>query len=101
MAERPIILFSTPTTSAKSKRSGGSPSIQYPSHSRQVNRLQPKMTSLQNALLTLQQSTTGIESERTLVFEVFGSSAQLWYKVAEKVRPRIPVQPIAEERGVE
>ena len=81
MAERPIILFSTPTTSAKSKRSGGSPSIQYPTHSRQVNRLQPKMASLQNALLTLQQSTAGIESERTLVFEVVGSTNDFYTAV--------------------
>jgi len=81
MAERPIILFGTPTVSRKSKRPGGSSKIQRPSHSRQTERLEPKMESLQNALITLQQSPTGIEAERTFVFEVAGSSDDFYTAV--------------------
>lgn len=81
MVERPIILFGTPTTSQKSNRGGGSAKIQRPTHSRQLERLEPKMESLQNALITLQQSSAGIEAERTLVFEVAGSSDDFYTAV--------------------
>ena len=77
MVERPIILFGTPTTSRKSNRRGGSSKIQHPTHSRQLERLNPKMESLQNALIALQQSPTGIETERTLVLEVAGNEANI------------------------
>jgi len=81
MAERPIILFGTPAAAVKSKRGGGSAPIQFPPHSRQINRIEPKMTSLKNTLLTLQQSTTGIEAERTLVFEVAGNTDDFYTAV--------------------
>jgi len=35
------------------------------------------MESLQNALIALQQSPTGIETERTLVLEVAGNEANI------------------------
>ena len=74
MAERPIILFGQPNKAEKSKRGGGAPIIQRPSHSRQAERLAPKFTALQNALATLKQSPMGIEAEKTLVFDVVGSA---------------------------
>jgi hypothetical protein len=74
MAERPIILFGEPTPAGKSTRGGGAAKIQFPSHEKQVNRIAPKMEALEKALPTLQQMTAGIEYERTLVFEVAGST---------------------------
>jgi hypothetical protein len=81
MAERPIILFGTPTTSLKSKRGGGSTLIHLAAHLRQVSLIAPKMASLQNALLTLQQSPIGIEAERALVFEIFGEADNFYAAV--------------------
>ncbi len=74
MAERPLILFGQPNKAEKSKRGGGAPIIQRPSHSRQAERLAPKFTALQNAVATLIQSPMGIEAEKTLVFDVVGSA---------------------------
>jgi hypothetical protein len=72
MPERPIILFGQPNTSAKAKRGGGAPVFQRPSHDRQVERLAPKMSALQNAVVTLTQTPAGVEAEKTLVFDVAG-----------------------------
>ena len=74
MAKRPLILFGQPNKAEKSKRPGGPSGIQRPSHSRQAERLAPKMTALQNAVATLKQSPMGIEAEKTLVFDVVGSA---------------------------
>ena len=74
MAERPIILFGKPTKADRSKRPGGTPLSHFPSHSRQVGRLAPKMTALQNAVAILKQSPMGIEAEKTLVFNVVGGT---------------------------
>ena len=70
MPERPIILFGQPNTSAKAKRYGGPTLIQRPSHGRQVERLTPKMTALQNAIARITQTPAGLEAEKTLVFDV-------------------------------
>lgn len=72
--ERPIILFGKPNPAEKSDRNGRGPSINFPGHSRQVSRLEPKLNELQKVIdenkLLLKQSPTGIEPEKTLVFEV-------------------------------
>ena len=83
MAERPLVLFSEPVTAGRSNRGGGSAKISFPSHSRQSARINPKMTALQSTLITLQQTATGIETERTLVFEVAGSVDD-FYKAVSK-----------------
>lgn len=74
--ERPIILFGKPNTAEKSDRTGGASKITFPSHSRQVSRLEPKLAALQKVIddnkIFIQQSPTGIEPEKTLVFEVSG-----------------------------
>lgn len=74
--ERPIILFGRPHTADRNIKGGGATKIAFPSHSRQVSRLEPKLETLQKVIdenkLLLQQSPTGIEPEKTLVFEVSG-----------------------------
>ncbi|MHB1627884.1 MAG: S8 family peptidase [Bacilli bacterium] len=81
MAERPLILFGQPHKAEKSKRGGGAPIFQRPSHSRQAERLAPKMTALQNAVATLKQSPMGIEAEKTLVFDVVGGADNFYTAV--------------------
>lgn len=74
--ERPVILFGRPQTADRGKKGGGTSKINLPSHERQVSRLQPKLGMLQKVIdankVLLQQSPTGIEPEKTLVFEVSG-----------------------------
>jgi hypothetical protein len=81
MAERPIILFGQPQKADKSKRGGGAPVFQRPSHSHQAERLAPKMTALQNAVATIKQSPMGIEAEKTLVFDVIGEADRFYTAV--------------------
>ena len=116
MAERPIILFGNPGTAHRTNRGPAIPNIKLPSYSRQSARLAPKMTALQSTLITLQQTAVGIEPEKALVFEL-AKDIQAFYmglfklktnididvysKIAEKIRPCIQIQPIAEERGEE
>jgi len=76
MPERPIILFGRPGLANKANRGGGAPYISKPSHSRQTGRLAPKLAELQHVIdenkLILQQSSAGLEPEKTLVFVVKG-----------------------------
>ncbi|AOH43638.1 hypothetical protein BEQ56_09230 [Anaerolineaceae bacterium oral taxon 439] len=72
MPKRPIILFGQPNMASRAKRHGGPDKIQYPTHGRQIQRLAPKMTNLQNAVLKLTQTSAAIEVEKTLVFDVIG-----------------------------
>ncbi|MDR0571576.1 MAG: hypothetical protein LBG48_01860 [Rickettsiales bacterium] len=71
--KRPIILFGQPQNAEKSKRGGRAPSFHYPFHSRQIDRLSPIIDVLKNAVADMQKTTVGIESEKTLVFDVVGS----------------------------
>lgn len=72
--ERPILLFGRPQTADRSNKGGGAPKIGLPSHAKQASRLQPKLEMLQKVIddnkVLFQQSPTGIEPEKTLVFEV-------------------------------
>ncbi len=74
--ERPIILFGKPQPADRNTKGGGATKISFPSHSKQASRLQPKLEELQKVIdgnkILLQQSPTGIEPEKTLVFEVTG-----------------------------
>jgi hypothetical protein len=81
MVERPIILFGKSQKAERSKRRGGPERFQAPSHSRQVERLAPKMNALQSAVAVLKQSPMGIESEKTLVFDVVGSADSFYTAV--------------------
>jgi len=82
MAERPIILFREPQIAERSNRGGGgAPTFKGPSHARQAERLVPKMTALQNAVVTIKQSPMGIEAEKTLVFDVIGDAESFYTAV--------------------
>ncbi|WP_018307123.1 S8 family peptidase [Desulfitobacterium hafniense] len=74
--ERPIILFGRPNPANRNTKNGGPSKISIPPHSRQAARLEPKLAALQDAIdnnrILLQQSPTGIQPEKTLVFEVSG-----------------------------
>ena len=45
--ERPIILFGNPNDANRNSKGGGAPKISFPSHPRQVTRLEPKLAALQ------------------------------------------------------
>jgi len=83
--ERPIILFAIPQTADRNNKPGGAPKISFPSHSKQASRLEPKLEILQKVIddnkILLQQSPTGIEPEKTLVFEVSGELASFYTAV--------------------
>lgn len=81
MAQRPIILFGQPKKADRSRRGGGSPTFQRPTHSRQTERLTPIMSALQNTVATLKTSPMGIEAEKTLVFDVVGSADSFYTAV--------------------
>lgn len=72
MAERPILLFGDAETAKRGNKHGGAENIQKPSYLSQVKRLAPKLAMLNQAVLSMQSSPTGIETEKTLVFEVSG-----------------------------
>ncbi len=83
--ERPIILFGSSQTADRNIKGGGAPKISFPSHAKQVSRLQPKLETLQKVIddnkILLQQSPTGIEPEKTLVFEVSGELSSFYTAV--------------------
>ncbi|MFZ3132640.1 MAG: S8 family peptidase [Desulfosporosinus sp.] len=85
MPERPLILFGKPNPADRSNKGGGAPIINPPSHSRQVSRLAPKLEVLQKAIddnkILFQQSPTGIEPEKTLVFDVSGDITSFYTAV--------------------
>lgn len=76
MAERPLILFADPMPVDKARRYGGSSEFQRPTHQRQVERLSPKFSVLQQALerdrVRIEHDPDGTVPEYTLVLEVAG-----------------------------
>jgi hypothetical protein len=74
MADRAIILFGKPNLVGRAKRNDGPEKFHRPLHLRQVSRLALQLKALQSAVVTLKQIPAGIESEKTLVFEVQGRS---------------------------
>ena len=85
MAERPLILFGRPELAIKANRHGGKPNVKIPSHDRQIQRLHPSMLELQRAIdsnkILMQQSATGIEPEKTLVFVTNGDLKSLYIAI--------------------
>lgn len=88
MAERPILLFSEAVTAERGNKHGGAEKIQRPSHSSQVGRLAPKLAILQQAVLSMQSSPVGIESEKTLVFEV-GGDVESFYTAVKNLGDQV------------
>lgn len=79
MPERPLILFADPIPAERARRGGGPPRFNRPSRERQVERLAPQFSSLQNALdngtIRISSSPIAIDPEYTLVFETAGDPA--------------------------
>lgn len=76
MADRPLILFADPIPDVKERRYGGNSDFYRPPHHKQVVRLSPKFSALQNAFesgrVRIEQNRNDIEPEYTLVLEVAG-----------------------------
>jgi hypothetical protein len=77
MTNRPLLFFPTPEKADRSKQTGGSTKIHYPSHEQQGKRLAPKFEQLRKSFSALnaniQKTTSGIDPEQVLVFETIGS----------------------------
>jgi len=76
MAERPLLIFSTPELASKSRLWGGPDKVHRPSHSRQGQRLSPIFSHLQQAFtnrsVEIQQTMAGADPEQVIVLETIG-----------------------------
>lgn len=80
MAERlPLLIFPDRITTQRSKLHGGSGNIQFPTHTRQIERIGPQIqvleTALRNKTIHLIDTTTGLDPEEVLVLEIAGEVA--------------------------
>lgn len=77
MAQRPLLFFPRSERATRSSLGGGGGNYSIPSGSRQGERLTPAFRALHRSInsqrASLQQSTTGIDPEQVLVFEIVGS----------------------------
>lgn len=77
MSERPIILFPQPEVASRTKKQVLPKKIFKPNINRQYDRLQPAFRVLQDAYsqkrMLIQHSTSGVNPEFALVFEVVGT----------------------------
>lgn len=77
MADRPLLLFPTPETVDRSRRSGFPGHLHRPPHGRQGQRLSPMFARLQTEFaqrrVELQQTAAGADPEQVLVLETVGS----------------------------
>lgn len=75
--ERPLILFPKVEIGEKAKRHGGPTNFFKPTFERQIERITPKITSLEKSInakrIKLTRNTTDIDPEMALVFEIVGS----------------------------
>lgn len=85
MAERPLILFPAPEVADRANLPSGRSKLNFPEKSRQFERIMPQFSVLSQALeqktLSVQQSSTGINPELALVFEVIGSTESFFASV--------------------
>ncbi|HEV2111864.1 MAG TPA: S8 family peptidase [Gammaproteobacteria bacterium] len=77
MPMRPLLIFPAPTTLEKRDARGGGPSkVHIPTAARQIERLTPMFTRLQQASdanrIALQQNPNGLVPEKVLVIETIG-----------------------------
>jgi hypothetical protein len=80
MPERPLLLFPEPIRVGRSQRNGGQSRVSFPSHQRQVNRIGPRIDSIEtmfrNRSIELRDDPTGAEPEDVLVLETVGTVAE-------------------------
>ncbi|MCL2320783.1 MAG: hypothetical protein FWC47_01605, partial [Oscillospiraceae bacterium] len=84
MVERPILLFGDAVIANRVKKRPGFYKIQKPSYESQIKRLVPKLAMLKQIILSMQLSPMGIESEKTLVFEV-GDDLESFYTAVKNL----------------
>ena len=80
MPERPLLILPTPTEPPKQKKKGFPPQRPHlPSRERQVERITPKLTVLQEAFDTrrarLRTEASGVIPEEVIVLETVSDSA--------------------------
>ncbi len=79
MEDRPLLLFPKHLNISKAPGFGGPDNTHYPSSARQVDRLSPQFTLLENVFnkrqVEIQSNSIGITPEQVLVMEVIGSVA--------------------------
>ena len=73
VAEYPLLIFPEPTRAQRNRRFGGGGRIRKPEHDDQANRIAPQFERLQSAMANLQVNPIGIEPEKVLVLETYGS----------------------------
>lgn len=77
MADRPLLLFPTPTRARRVNLTSGRPRLHFPPADRQVQRLSPKFEELQEAFSpdssSLQTTASGADPEQVIVLEIAGT----------------------------
>ncbi len=78
MPERPLLIFPTPQQADRGRAGGGgSQNIVRPSHQRQVERIAPKLSRLQQAFdarsIEVQATSSGTDPSQVIVIETVGS----------------------------
>lgn len=86
--ERPLILFPKVEIGEKAKRRGGPTNFLKPTFEKQVERVTPKITSLERSInarkIKFTSNTTDVDPEMALVFEVVGS-VENFYSAISKI----------------
>lgn len=86
--ERPLILFPRMEEGEKSSRNSRPPIFKRPSFERQIERVIPKISSLEKSFssrnIRFNSTAKGLDTELALVFEVIGS-VDNFYKTISKI----------------
>ena len=86
--ERPLILFPKVEIGEKAKRHGGPANFFKPTFERQIERITPKITSLERSInarkIKFTSDTTDVDPEMALVFEIVGS-VENFYSAISKI----------------
>ncbi len=86
--ERPLILFPKVEIGEKAKRHGGPTNFFKPTFEKQVERITPKITSLERAInskkFKFTSNTNSVDPEMALVFEIIGS-VEKFYSAVSKI----------------
>jgi hypothetical protein len=90
MPEKPLLIFPSPSVIGRYKlTSGPNKPFKSPTKQKQVERIQPMLDVLENALqqrrITLQSDVSGVEPEMVLVFETRGP-VQDFFKAVRHIR---------------
>jgi hypothetical protein len=77
MPDLPLLIFPEPTSASREKLSGGPSKIHFPNRQRQIERISPMFSALQDAFesrrVEILQGAAGVDPEQVIVFETIGS----------------------------